>query len=140
MSLYFKRLTKLRQEINNILSKRKKKPNKEQKIMIDFINGNTKKALFKFDNTTITLFTGDERKGFKHILLKHYCNKCEGEISANDIINFIAIYKKGIKLANKGVSNNSLTVYYYKKGLKSYKLVLKKVEENSFVVTFYSAT
>jgi hypothetical protein len=140
MSLYFKRLTKLRQEINNILSKKKKKPNKEQRIMIDFINGKTKQAVFKFDNITITLFTGDEKKGFKHILLRHYCNRCKGEISATDIMNFIVIYKKGMRLANKGVSNSNLTVYYYKKGLNSYKLVLKKVNEDSFVVTFYSAT
>jgi len=140
MDLYFKRLTQLRHEIKYILLKRKKKPNKEQKIMIDFINGKSKKAVYQFKDITIILFVGDEKKGLKHILLKHYCKGCDGELTATDIMNFIVTYKKGIKLAKEGVTNNSLTVYYYQKGPNTYKLVLKKKDKNSFVVTFYSTS
>jgi len=139
MCIYFKKLTKLRKDINILLSKRKKKPNKEQKIMIDFINGQTKYALFEINSKKIYLYRGDEKKGFEHILLRHYdCNGCNGELTASDIINLIVTYKKGIKLNKEGVSNSNLTVYQSIKGMSRHKLVLKEKEKDSFVITYYS--
>ncbi len=137
MSLYWQRLIRLRSEIATIRQKRKKKFKKDQKIMIDFINGVTEYALFEIGSTKIYLRRGDEKKGFEHILIRHYCPGCPGELSTMDILNMIDVIKKGIKLANEGVSNDQLIVYQQIKGLDQLKLVLKPIGNNELVVTLY---
>jgi len=137
MSLYWQRLTKLRSEIATIKQKRKKKFKKDQQIMVDFINGVTKYALFEIDTTKIYLHRGDKKKGFEHILLRHYCSGCPGELSAMDILNMIDVVKRGIKLANVGVNNSNLIVYKQIKGMNQLKLVLKPIGDNKLVVTLY---
>ncbi len=70
---YSELLSKLQNDIVKISHARKKKRWKlNQKVMIDFINGVTKKAVFEVNGKKIVLFKGDDRKGFKHILKKHY--------------------------------------------------------------------
>ncbi len=137
MGLYWKRLTRLRSEIAVIKKKRKKKFKKDQQIMVDFINGVTEYALFELDSAKIYLRRGDEKKGFEHILLRHYCAGCPGELSTMDILNMIDVVKKGIKLANEGVNNKHLIVYKKIKGMDQLKLVLKPLGDNQFVVTLY---
>jgi hypothetical protein len=137
MSLYWERLTRLRSEITIIKQKRKKKFKKDQQIMIDFINGVTEYALFDVGDVKIYLRRGDEKKGFEHILLRHYCAGCPGELSTMDILNMIDVVKRGIKLATVGVSNDHLIVYKQIKGMDQLKLVLKPIGENKLVVTLY---
>ncbi len=137
MDLYWQRLSRLRSEIATIRRKRKKKFKKEQQIMIDFINGVTEYALFEVGATKIYLRRGDEKKGFEHILLRHYCSDCPGELAAMDIINMMDVVKRGVKLANVGVSNRHLVVYKLMKGFHQLKIVLKPVGENELVVTLY---
>ena len=74
---------------------------------------------------------------FEHIQLRHYCFDCPGELSTMDLLNMIDVVKKGIKLANVGVSNNDLIVYKKIKGIDQLKLVLKPVGDNELVVTMY---
>ena len=137
MSNYFNRLAKLRSEISKIKKSKKRKFNKEQQIMINFINGVTSSAEFKIKDITIILKRGDSKKGFQHILERHYCNGCRGELSATDIINIIDVYKRGIRLSEQGVSNKNLIVYKKIKGLDQLKLVLKPIGKNKYVVTLY---
>ena len=137
MSNYFNRLAKLRSEISKIKKSKKRKFNKEQQIMINFINGITSSAEFKIKDITIILKRGDSKKGFQHILERHYCNGCRGELSATDIINIIDVYKRGIRLSEQGVSNKNLIVYKKIKGLDQLKLVLKPIGKNKYVVTLY---
>ena len=137
MSLYWQRLKHLRSEIALIKQKRKKKFKKDQQIMIDFINGVTEYALFEVGTKKIYLRRGDEKKGFEHILLRHYCTGCPGELSTMDIVNMIDVVKKGVKLANVGVNNDHLIVYKQIKGLNQLKLVLKPIGNNELVVTLY---
>jgi len=137
MSLYWQRLTRLRSEIAMIMQKRKKKFKKDQQIVIDFINGVTEYAVFDIENTKIYLRRGDRKKGFEHILLRHYCVGCPGELSTMDILNMIDVVKRGIKLANVGVNNNHLIVYKQIKGMNQLKLVLKPISDNKLVVTLY---
>lgn len=137
MNLYWQRLTRLRSEIATIKQKRKKKFKKDQQIMINFINGVTEYALFEVGVKKIYLRRGDEKKGFKHILRRHYCAGCLGELSTMDILNMINVVKKGIKLANVGVNNDHLIVYKQIKGLDQLKLVLKPIGDNELVVTLY---
>jgi len=138
MSQYSEKLARLKKEIITIENARKKKRWKPyQKIMIDFINGVTQKAEFQINNMKIILYVGDEKKGFKHILLKHYH---PNDLSALDIVNIYEIAKRGYKLANEGVSNENLDVYRFLKSDNDFRLVLKPQKDNSWVVTFYRKT
>ena len=138
MSQYSEKLAQLKKEIIAIQNARKKKRWKpHQKIMLDFINGVTSKAEFQINHQKIILYLGDEKKGFKHILLRHYH---PNELTALDILNIYEVVKRGIKLANEGVSNNNLDVYRLLKSDNDFRLVLKPQKDNSWVVTFYKKT
>ena len=136
MSQYSEKLAQLKKEIVAIENARKKKRWKPyQKIMIDFINGLTKTAEFQVNEMKMILYLGDEKKGFKHILLKHYHSN---DLTAIDIVNIYEIAKRGIKLGTEGVSNDDLNVYMFLKNDNNFRLVLKPQKSNSWVVTFYS--
>ena len=135
MSKYSEKLAQLKKEIVSIENVKKKKRWKPyQKTMIDFINGVTQKAEFTINDMHIILHLGDEKKGFKHILLKHYQ---PNDLTVLDIVNMYEIVKRGIKLGNEGVSNDSLDVYMFLKNDNNFRLVLKPQKSNSWVVTFY---
>ncbi len=140
MSLYQERLAILKRDISRIREEKKTRKNKKfnanEKIMINFINAVTKFAEFKVNSQTIILRVGDKNKGFRHILEAHYCSGCSGEISTMEILNIIGIMKKGIKLEKHGVSNSNLVVYLRTRTQE--KLVLKPTADNSFIVTAYS--
>ena len=106
--------------------------------MMNFINGVTKEAVFYIKGMRIVLRKGDEKKGFEHILIKHYCSGCPGELRMLDILNFDLYLQRAIPLNEEGVSNTDLSVYQYIKGLQSYKIVLKEFDKGEYVVTFYS--
>ena len=55
-----------------------------------------------------------------------------------DILNFDLYLQRALKLNEVGTSNDELNVYQYIKGLQSYKIVLKELRSEEFVVTFYS--
>jgi len=134
MSIYSEKLAKLKREIQTISERKKKKrwkPN--QKIMLDFINGVTSNATFTIKEQKVILYKGDEKKGFRHILEKHYQN----DLEAMDIVNIVEPIAQGIKLANEGVSNEGLEVYMHLKSNKELRLILKQSEKNLWVVTFY---
>ena len=119
MSIYSERLAKLKKEIKAIESARKKKrwkPN--QKIIIDYINGVTKQAEFIINTQKIILKDGDSNKGFIHIIERHYCRGCPGELDAIDIINLSEVISRGIKLNDIGISNKKLNVYQLNKNGK----------------------
>ena len=138
MSLYSERLAKLKKEIIISSKKKKKRWNNNQKIMLNFINGVTKNAIFIINEKSITLRLGDKNKGFLHILEKYYCSNCLGKISAIDILNIADIAKRGLKLNHEGVSNNNLIVYQKIKSEKRHNLVLLRENETDLVVTAYS--
>lgn len=134
MSLYSERLAHLKKEIAIIMLKKTKKLSTNQKIMHRFIHGATNKAVFIVNNKEITLFHGDDKKGFRHILEKHYK---PNDLEAMDILNIIDVFKRGLKLNEEGVNNSNLEVYMSLKQQKEHRLVLKKVTESSWIVTFY---
>ena len=134
MSLYSEKLKYLKKEIATIISKKSKKLNTNQKIMYKFIQGQTNKAVFQINEHTIELHKGDEKKGFRHILEGHYK---PNDLEAIDILNIADVFKRGIKLHEEGVSNKGLDVYMSTKQQKEHRLVLKKVSDGSWIVTFY---
>ena len=58
----------------------------------------------------------------------------KAEFNINDMHEIV---KRGIKLGNEGVSNDSLDVYMFLKNDNNFRLVLKPQKSNSWVVTFY---
>lgn len=135
MSKYIGLLSKLQKEIKVIeISKKKKRWKPYQKIMIDYINGATNKAIFEDDGYKIILSEGDEKKGFIHILLRHYKTN---DLEAMDIVNIFEIYIRGIKLSEDGVSNDHFMVYMKLANQKDFRLVLNPINESSWVVTAY---
>ncbi|MDY3203891.1 MAG: hypothetical protein RBR70_02305 [Arcobacter sp.] len=139
MSIYSERLAKLKKEIKAIESARKKKrwkPN--QKIVIDYINGVTKQAEFIINTQKVILKDGDNNKGFIHIIERHYCKGCPGELEAIDIINIYEVIERGIMLNNIGVSNKELKVFQLNKRGKVLKLILNPNSYGELVVTYYN--
>lgn len=125
----------LKNEIRIIESvKNKKRWKPHQKAMIDYINGATDKVVFEKDGKKIILADGDEKKGFIHILLRHYK---ANDLGTMDIINIFEIYLRGIKLKSEGVSNDNLDVYMRLGGQRELRLVLNPIDENSWIVTAY---
>lgn len=138
MSLYSERLARLKREIQSNQSSRKKKrwkPN--QKIMIDFINGVTDKAVFLVKGKILVLKQGNKEFGFEKIVLKHY-NK--NDLSALDIVNIAEVFERGITLNEEGVSNSDNTVYSHIKDGKKRLLVTGENELGEIVVSYYRKT
>lgn len=139
--LYQQRLAKLKRELSIEVTKRKKKKKKftpNQQIMINFINNVTKNATFYIKDMKIILRKGHTGAGFQHILEKHYCYKCPGEITLNDILNMDLIIQRGLKLNSVGVTNPDNIVINYKNRDKEHNIILKSEKENELVVSFYS--
>ena len=140
-NLYNQRLARLKRELSEEIQKRKKKKKKftpNQQIMIDFINAVTKNAIFTINETKIILRKGTSSGGFIHILEKHFCKNCPGEITLDDIINIDLVMQRGLKLNNVGVSNPNNIVLNYKHGNKEHNLVLKQEKDNELIISFYS--
>ncbi|MCG3714164.1 hypothetical protein L5F64_01120 [Aliarcobacter butzleri] len=139
MSIYSERLAKLKKEIKAIEVARKKKRWKtNQKIIIDYINGVTKQAEFIINTKKIILKNGDSNKGFIHIIERHYCKGCPGELEAIDIINISEVIQRGIMLNDVGISNRKLKVFQLNKSGKILKLVLNPNDLGEFIVTYYN--
>jgi len=146
-ALYNQRLSTLKKELALETAKRRKKKKKftpNQQIMIDFINNVTTNAVFNIKNMKIILKKGwgdgkgIQGAGFQHILEKHYCKSCPGEITLQDILNIDLIISKGIELNKVGVSGSTNRVFRYIRGLVQHNIILKSEIENELVVSFYS--
>lgn len=140
-NLYNQRLAQLKKELSTEIKKRKKNKKKftdNQQIMINFINAVTNNAIFNINGTKIILRKGTSSGGFIHILEKHFCKNCPGEITLDDIINIDLIIQRGLKLNNIGVSNPNNIVLNYKRGNKEHNLILKEEKDNELVISFYS--
>lgn len=137
MSVYSDRIGKLKKEIKLITTK-KKKLNKNQKVMIKFINGINSNAIFEVNGKKIILSKGSKTRGFQHIIEKHYCKGCPGELSTMDILNIADVAIKGITLANEGVSTPDLKVKKLQKSQNDYRLVMKEIDTNNLVITYYT--
>ncbi len=145
-SLYQQRLAKLKRELSEEIKRRKKKKKKftaNQQIMISFINNVTPNATFFIKDMRIVLRKGwgdgkgKKGAGFQHILEKHYCKGCSGEITLSDILNMDLVAQNGIELNKVGVSNAENKVLQYISSRFNHKLVLKRENNDELVITFY---
>lgn len=134
MSIYSERLAKLKKEIAVIESKKNTNFKKHQKEMIKFIHGRIDKIEFEVNSKTIILEMGDEKKGFRHILEKHFN---PNDLETMDILNLPIIFKNALQLNQIGISNNALSVYKMLKNQKDLRLVTDETKTNKLVVTSY---
>ncbi len=121
MSIYSENLAKIKKEIKIIESKKNTKFKKYQQDMIEFING---KVEFKVNDKIILLRMGDDNKGFRHILQKHYN---PNDLQTMDILNLPILFKNALKLNEVGVSNNELSTYKMLKNQKELILVTNEI-------------
>ena len=141
MSIYSERLARLKRELSSEIKKRKTRKKKfkpNQLIMIDFINGVTDKAVFEIKSMTITLKKGNASIGFRHILERHFCKGCKGEVDMLDILNLDLIISRGLKLNTVGVSNSKNIVINYRNNNVEHNVILKKERNDELIVSFYS--
>ena len=138
---YYQHLAHLKKDIQAETSKRKKKKKKfkpNQTIMINFINNVTTKAEFSINGKKIILRKGTIYGGFMHFIEKHYCKGCPGEINMHDMLNMDLVISKGLVLNNIGVTNKENIVYSYKNGQDEHNIILKQINEDELVISFYS--
>ncbi len=134
MSIYSQKLTLLKKEIKIIESKKTSKFKKHQKEMIKFIHGIIKKVEIDVNGKSIILEMGDDKKGFRHILQKHFN---PNDLETMDILNLPIIFKNAIQLNQIGVSNNVLCAYSMRKNQKDLRLITNETKNNKLVVTSY---
>lgn len=137
MSSYSEQLARLKRELAVISEKKSKPFNKNQKAVIDFVNGKYNRATFSIKGMEIILRKGNENYGFMHILLKHYK---QDDLKAMDIINIADAIKRGITLSEEGVSNGGNIVILHRKSEDDIRVVLspdKNETENTLVITMY---
>ncbi len=134
MSIYSENLAKLKREISIIKDRKKSKFKPYQKKMINFIHSEIEEVEFEVNGKTILLKKGDDKKGFRHILEKHYNSN---DLETMDILNLPILFKNALKLSQVGVSNNELTVYKIMKNQKDLRLVTDEINPNKLVVTTY---
>jgi len=142
VSLYSEQLAHLKKEISIISNKKKhlkpsKRFKKHQKQMIDFIHSIIKSVEIEVNYKTIILEKGDSKKGFIHIIKKHYN---PNDLKTMDILNLPIIFKDAIEMVEKGVSNKYLNVYSRMKNQEEYKIITNEKKENKLVVTSYRKT
>lgn len=138
MDLYFQRLQKLQQEFHSINVKRANKWQfkPHQKAIYDFVMQSKRSTSFSINDYNVTIKVGNKDFGFKHILLRHYCNGCDGEITALDILNIGNVIKNNLIVPSK--HENRINFIQNKKDEK-YTVVLTKEKPNDLIFTFFSS-
>lgn len=129
-SLYKIRLEKLQQDFKDIKNKFAKKYKKsftpEQTLVYNLVNGARENVQFSVRGLTVTLHKGNKEYGLKHILLRHFCEGCKGEVKAIDILNISNIIAKGEELQEYEITNDGNMGFKQKKNKDIYKIILKK--------------
>jgi len=135
---YLERLYKFREDIKSIrarLKKKKKILSANQELIASMISTSKNSAILNINGIRIQFSTGCKKHGLKHILLRHFCEGCEGEVSAMDIISLERFLQQNDRFTS---SDNSKYGYNYKKDENNkYRLLLFKDVNADGVLTVY---
>ena len=139
MTVYYERLQKLQKDFRDI---KIKKANKwefkpHQQAIYDFVMQSKRSATFTINDYTITIKIGNENFGFMHILLRHFCNGCDGEITAKDILNIGYVIKNNITVPSK--RRGRINFIQTKENNEKYTVVLTENNSNHLIFTFFSS-
>ena len=138
MSLYTERLQKLQLEFKAIKIKQANKWQflPHEQAMFDFVMQSKKSTTFSINDYTVTIKVGNKDFGFMHILLRHYCNGCDGEITANDILKIGNVIKNDISIP---ADKNNRIKFIQTKGNNKYTVILTEQKPNDLIFTFFSS-
>jgi len=138
VDLYIKRLQQLQQEFKAIKIKQANKWKflPHEQAMYDFVMGTKKSITFSINDYIVTIKVGNKDFGFMHILLRHYCNGCDGEITANDILKIGNIIKNNLTIPSK---KSNRIQFIQNKGDEKYTVILTEQKPNDLIFTFFSS-
>jgi len=139
VSVYFERLQKLQKDFKDIKIKKanKWKFKPHQQAMYDFVMQSKRSATFTINEYIITINVGNENFGFMHIILRHFCDGCDGEITAKDILNIGYVIKNNINIPSK--KKGRVNFIQTKENGEKYTVVLTKQNPNDLIFTFFSS-
>ena len=131
------RLQQLQKDFKQIKSRlgsnRQFKPH--QQAVYNFVMNPNKSVEFEINDYIVVLFKGNDGIGFRHILLRHYCSGCDGEITSRDILNIGNVIKNDITLpAHKGRIK-----FIQTKNDKKYTVIVKPKSNNKLIFNFFSS-
>jgi len=69
--------------------------------------------------------------------LRHFCNGCDGEITAKDILNIGYVIKNNITVPSK--KKGRVNFIQTKENGEKYTVVLTKQNSNDLIFTFFSS-
>ncbi|MEA2099808.1 MAG: hypothetical protein U9P72_06735 [Campylobacterota bacterium] len=135
--IYNQRFQQLQREF---IAAKKKKANKwqykpHQQAMYDFVVYAKRMVEFSINDYTIVLRIGNDDFGFRHILLRHYCDECVGRLFARDILNIGNIIKNDIELP----AHRNRIKFIQNKGDIKYTVILTSEYSKRLVFTYFSS-
>ena len=135
--IYLERLYKLRADIKSIearLKKKNKTLSSNQKLIIQMITTSKNSAIISVNGVRVQFSTGCAKHGLKHILLRHFCDDCEGRVTAMDIISIERFLSKGVSFSE---DSKKYGYIYEKNRDEKYKLILFKDTNAEGVLSVY---
>lgn len=134
---YNKRFQKLQKEFLDIKEKQGKKWTfkPHQQAVYDFVIHSKSFIEFSINDYTIVLRTGNDDFGFRHILLRHYCIGCPGELLTIDILNIGNVIKNDIELQGQ----KGRIQFIQNKGDIKYTVILTKENEKRLIFNYFSS-
>ena len=138
LSQYAHKLAKLRKELSDIqtnLRKNKKSFNQNQQKVYDFVIAKRDIIQFDIEGKQYFVKKGNEKKGFMHLLLKHYGEECEGCLTARNILNMSTTIKMGSIYQSEKNDYLSISNTFNN---ERFVIVLSKDRNGHWVVTYYS--
>jgi len=138
MDRYIDRLQCLQKEFKAIKTK---KANKwqfkpHQQAIYDFVMQSKPSTTFTINDYSVTIRRGNRYFGFEHILLRHYCKGCDGEITAKDILNIGYVIQNNITIPSKKKGRIN---FIQTKENEKYTVVLTEQKPNDLIFTFFSS-
>ncbi|MFA5428191.1 MAG: hypothetical protein WC279_08285 [Sulfurimonas sp.] len=135
--IFNNRFQKLQQEFLEIKKKQanKWKFKEHQQAIYDFVIHSRRFVEFEINGYVIVLKIGNDDFGFRHILLRHYCEGCDGELYAKDILNIGNVIKNDIELP----SQKNRIKFIQNKGNIKYTVILTKESGKRLVFSYFSS-
>lgn len=146
---YFRLLKSLQKELSEREKNNRKKNysfNNNQQSIYNFVMG--RKSIIQLDINGKQFFMkkGTSKKGFMHILLRHYVpsdskTEKEGMICANDILNISNVIRNGERLEEYEIKDDDLKDkegYKQHKNGKKHLVILNKDKNGNWFITYYT--
>lgn len=110
--------------------------------MYDFMRNRKQIAQFYKNGEIILLNRGDLKRGFEHILDRHYCQSCSGIVTARELLNIDTVLQKGRNLTTYEMNDRDAGAQGYEHiteaGVRLRLIIAPDKHLVKRVVTFFS--